>query len=104
VNLRYGDFDGALRDAPALMAFGPASIETIDGTVLGLARRDGGWHEVREFFPDDPEGPAQAVNLIELAGHDAGEVEAALGGSSTRSPPRARSAGAAATPSPAART
>ena len=78
VNLRYGDFDGALRDAPALMAFSPASIETVDGTVLGLARRDIVWHEVRQFFPDDPGGPAQAVNLIEFVGQEAAEVEEPL--------------------------
>ena len=78
VNLRYGDFDGALRDAPALMAFGAASIETVDGTVLGLARKDIVWHEVRQFFPDDPEGPAKAVNLIEFVGHDAAAVEEPL--------------------------
>ena len=78
VSLRYGDFDGALRDAPALMALHPSSIETIDGTVLALARQDIVWHEVRAFFPDDPEGPAQAVNLIEFVGHTASEVEEPL--------------------------
>jgi Fe-S oxidoreductase len=78
VNLRYGDFDGALRDAPALMAFGASSIETVDGTVLGLAREDIVWHEVREFFPDDEEGPAQAVNLVEFVGDSAEEVEQPL--------------------------
>ena len=35
-----------------------ASIETVDSTVLALARNDIVWHEVRGFFPDDPEGPA----------------------------------------------
>lgn len=71
VNLRYAEFDGALRDAPALMRFSPSSIETVDGTVLGLARKDISWHEVRQFFPDDVEGPAQGVNLIELVGEEA---------------------------------
>jgi FAD/FMN-containing dehydrogenase/Fe-S oxidoreductase len=75
VCLRYGDFDGALRDAPALMAFGATSIETVDGTVLGLARKDAIWAEVRPFFPDDPEGPAQAVNLVEFTGHAPAEVD-----------------------------
>ncbi len=78
VCLRYGNFDGALRDAPALMGFAPSSIETVDGTVLDLARKDIVWHEVRAFFPDDPEGPAQAVNLIELVGQTPEEVEEPL--------------------------
>ncbi|HEX8908910.1 MAG TPA: FAD-binding and (Fe-S)-binding domain-containing protein [Anaeromyxobacteraceae bacterium] len=78
VNLRYGDFDGALRDAPALMTFRPSSIETVDGTVLGLARQDVVWPEVKPFFPDDPEGPAQAVNLVEFVGHAPEDVEEPL--------------------------
>jgi len=78
VNLRYGDFDGALRDAPALMAYRPTSIETVDGTVLSLARQDIIWHEVRQFFPNDPEGSAQAVNLIEFVGQTFEEVEEPL--------------------------
>lgn len=77
VNLRYAEFDGALRDAPALMRFAPSSIETVDGTVLALARRDAIWHEVRQFFPDDAEGPPQAVNLIEFVGDEA-DVEERL--------------------------
>lgn len=75
VTLRYAEFDGALRDAPALMRFAPSSIETMDGTVLGLARKDVLWHEVRQFFPDDTDGPAQGVNLIELVGEEAAVEE-----------------------------
>ncbi len=51
VALSYVDFDAALRDAQALMPFGAASVETIDSTVLGLARKDPIWAEVRAFFP-----------------------------------------------------
>ncbi len=79
VNLRYGELDGALRDAAALMGFGPTSIEVVDGTVLRLAREDVVWHDVSRFFPADPEGPAQAVNIVEFAGQDAALVEAAVG-------------------------
>jgi FAD/FMN-containing dehydrogenase len=60
VNLRYGSFDAALRDAQALMAFGPASIETVDSKVLALAQEDIVWDGVREFFPDDASGPGPA--------------------------------------------
>ena len=60
------------------MEHGPASIETIDGTVLALARNDIVWHEVRDFFPDDAEGPAQAVNIIEFVGHTEAEVREPL--------------------------
>ncbi len=40
VALSYVDFDAALRDARALLPFGAASVETIDSTVLALARKD----------------------------------------------------------------
>ena len=79
INIRYDSFDAALRDARALVAVQAASIETVDSRVLGLARNDIVWHEVQEFFPDDPEGPAAGVNLVELLADDADELEAQLG-------------------------
>lgn len=74
VNVRYDSFDAALRDARALVAVQAASIETIDSRVLGLARQDIVWHEVQEFFPDDPEGPAEGINLVELLADDADDL------------------------------
>ncbi len=80
VALSYVDFDAALRDAQALLPFGAASVETIDSTVLALARQDPIWAEVRAFFPEDPAGrPVDGINLVEFVGDDAGDVEAALG-------------------------
>ena len=78
INIRYDSFDAALRDARALVAMQAASIETVDSRVLALARNDIVWHEVREFFPDDPEGPADGVNLVELLADDADDLEAQL--------------------------
>ena len=79
INIRYDSFDAALRDARALVAMQAASIETVDSRVLALARDDIVWHEVREFFPDDPEGPAAGVNLVELLADEAHELETQLG-------------------------
>ncbi|WP_377810228.1 FAD-binding and (Fe-S)-binding domain-containing protein [Azospirillum sp. A29] len=78
VNLRYGSFDAALRDAQTLIGFKPASIETVDSKVLGLAQDDIIWDSVRVFFPDDDGQRASGVNLIEFVGDTADEVEAAL--------------------------
>ena len=79
VALSYVDFDAALRDARALLPFGAASVETIDSTVLALARNDPGWAGVRAFFPDDPAGRrVDGINLVELVGDDPQTVEAAL--------------------------
>lgn len=77
VNVRYASFDAALRDAPALMTLGAASIETVDSKVLGLARQDIVWHGVREFFPDD-DTPAQGINLVEFLAGSEEELERTL--------------------------
>ncbi|MDQ4061292.1 MAG: FAD-binding oxidoreductase, partial [Pseudomonadota bacterium] len=78
INIRYDSFDAALRDARALVAVQAASIETVDSKVLALARNDIVWQEVRDFFPDDPGGPAEGVNLVELLADDADGLEAQL--------------------------
>ncbi|WP_027283111.1 D-2-hydroxyglutarate dehydrogenase YdiJ [Roseomonas gilardii] len=78
VNLRYDSFDAALRDAGALMAFGAASIETVDSKVLGLARNDIVWEGVREFFPPDPGREAAGILLVEFVGDTEEAVEAPL--------------------------
>ena len=54
VNVRYTSFMDALRDANALMAHKPLSIETVDSKVLMLAMKDIVWHSVAEYFPADP--------------------------------------------------
>lgn len=78
VNMRYDSFDAALRDAQALMALGPASIETIDSKVLALAQNDLVWGGVSRFLPADDDVPVQGVNLIEFVAHSQGEIDAAL--------------------------
>ncbi len=71
VNVRYANFEAALRDANALMALKPLSIETVDSKVLGLAQNDIIWHSVAEYFPDNADGtPTLGINLIEFAGND----------------------------------
>lgn len=54
VNVRYAGFMDALRDAKALMAHKPLSIETVDSKVLMLAMQDIVWHGVAEIFPRGP--------------------------------------------------
>lgn len=78
LNIRYATFDAALRDAGPLMRLQAASSETIDGTVLGLARQDPIWLKVAEFFPDDPEGPAKGVNIVELIAESESHLETQL--------------------------
>ena len=70
VNLRYASFMDALRDAQALMAHKPLSIETVDSKVLTLARRDIVWQGIAEYFPTDDAQEAMGINLVEFAGDD----------------------------------
>lgn len=70
VNVRYAGFMEALRDAKALMAMKPLSIETVDSKVLMLAMNDIVWHGVAEYFPEDPARPTLGINLIEFSADD----------------------------------
>lgn len=76
VNVRYAGFMDALRDARALMALQPLSIETVDSRVLLLAMQDFVWNSVAEYFPQDAQRPTLGINLIEFSGDDAEEVDA----------------------------
>jgi len=75
VNVRYGSFDAALRDAQELIRFGAASIETVDSRVLGLAQNDVVWDQVRQYFPEDDGQRATGVNLVEFVGDSELDVE-----------------------------
>ncbi|MGE1172655.1 FAD-binding and (Fe-S)-binding domain-containing protein [Pseudomonas sp. BW7P1] len=75
VNIRYSGFMDALRDARALMALKPLSIETVDSKVLLLAMQDIVWHGVAEYFPENPERPTLGINLVEFCGDDPEELQ-----------------------------
>ncbi|MCP8894939.1 FAD-binding oxidoreductase [Shinella daejeonensis] len=66
VNIRYDNFDAALEDARNLVALNVASVETIDETVLRLAKSDIVWPRIAAFFPDDANGPANGINIAEI--------------------------------------
>jgi len=78
VNVRYGSFDAALRDAKDLIRFGPASIETVDSKVLGLAQEDVVWESVQQYFPEDEGQRATGVNLVEFVGDIEMDVETSV--------------------------
>ena len=77
-NIRYGSFDAALRDARILMQLEAASSETLDATVLSLAGGDPVWAAVASYFPDDSEGPARGVNVVEFLADDARALESTI--------------------------
>ncbi|MCV6587757.1 MAG: FAD-binding oxidoreductase [Marinobacterium sp.] len=71
VNIKYDSFEASLRDAKALMDWGPTSIETIDSKVLNLAMGDIIWDTVADYFPQsDDEPEISGINLVEYTSDD----------------------------------
>lgn len=77
VNVFYDSFETSLRDARALMAQAPTSIETVDDTVLELAQQDSIWVQVADYFPAQA-GLIAGVNLVEYTADDDAELEQKL--------------------------
>lgn len=70
VNINYDSFDSALRSAGLLLEADALSVETVDSTVLKLARADVLWTEVSDDI-DDSDNPAiLGLNLVEFADSD----------------------------------
>ncbi|WP_018238698.1 FAD-binding and (Fe-S)-binding domain-containing protein [Ensifer sp. BR816] len=70
INIRYDDFDAALRDARFLVELKVASVETIDAKVLSLARNDIVWESIARFFADERAGHVAGINIVELLADD----------------------------------
>lgn len=73
--LRYPSFDDALAGSAWLVATDPGSVETIDETVLQLAKGDVIYDQVREFLRDEPGVETRAINLVEYTSDDPAEVQ-----------------------------
>jgi FAD/FMN-containing dehydrogenase/Fe-S oxidoreductase len=71
--LKYNSFDEALR-AKELTTIQPLVIETIDSKLLSLARQDMIYHHLKNILDSDNVFP-EAINLVEFAGDDAGELD-----------------------------
>ncbi|ANL31563.1 FAD/FMN-containing dehydrogenase protein (plasmid) [Rhizobium phaseoli] len=78
INIRYEDFNTALEDARNLVALKVASVETVDETVLGLAKSDIVWTGIARFFPDDPGSATSGINIAEVLADDEEELERKL--------------------------
>ncbi len=77
VNVFYDSFESSLRDAQSLMAAKPTSIETIDSTVLNLAKGDIVWHSVSDFFTTD-QGDIAGINLVEYTAETESDLQAGV--------------------------
>ena len=63
--IHYACFDDALKASRFLLTFNPAAIETIDETILALAKQDEIYSRVKDFIAD-----AKAINLVEFLAED----------------------------------
>ena len=73
---KYLSFDDSLRAANILVQADPAAIETVDDTIVNLARRDVVWDRVGKFFSQPGDDQVKSINLIEFAGNDVEAVKA----------------------------
>jgi FAD/FMN-containing dehydrogenase len=78
--LHYSSFDAALASAQWLVATEPGSVETIDETVLTLAKGDVIYDQVRDFLGDSGVQATRAINLVEYSGHDEADVKTKVDG------------------------
>lgn len=75
IAIRYATFDDALRAAEVLVAADPGAIETVDDTIVNLAKKDAIWDKVSHLLREE-EGapPTAAVNLVEFSGTNQDQV------------------------------
>ncbi|MDJ0582903.1 FAD-binding and (Fe-S)-binding domain-containing protein [Crocosphaera sp.] len=68
--IHYQNFDAALKNATQLLNYAPVAIETVDETILELAKNDPIFEEVKNLI-----GSAQAINLVEFMGNNNQDIE-----------------------------
>ncbi|TEW53715.1 FAD-binding oxidoreductase [Psychromonas sp. RZ22] len=69
-NIKYDSFQSALQNAPFLVEANALSVETVDSTVLNLAKEDIVWHSVKELITDVPGQVLDGINIVEFAEAD----------------------------------
>lgn len=68
--IRYREFDDALRAAAELVETNPGAIETVDDTIVSLAKSDVIWNAVAHLLEAPLEPELRAVNLVEFEASD----------------------------------
>ena len=69
-NIKYDSFQSALQNAPFLVKANALSVETVDSTVLNLAKKDIVWHSVKDLISDVPGQLLDGINIVEFAESD----------------------------------
>lgn len=74
VLIKYDQFADALKGAEELVSYAPHAIETIDDTIIDLAKKDILWHQVEAFFKGPHDERLKAINLVEFSGDSQEEL------------------------------
>jgi len=69
-NVKYNSFQSALKNATFLVKAKALSVETVDSTVLNLAKEDIIWHSVSELIADIPNQVIDGINIVEFVEED----------------------------------
>ncbi|MFC0178809.1 D-2-hydroxyglutarate dehydrogenase YdiJ [Thorsellia kenyensis] len=76
ININYDSFDSALRAAPVMLKANALSVETIDSSVLNLAKEDIVWSTVNNLVSAlDDTDKIQGLNMVEYASDDEALIE-----------------------------
>ncbi|WP_395342876.1 FAD-binding and (Fe-S)-binding domain-containing protein [Ningiella sp. W23] len=78
VNVKYNNFESALRHAPSMIAANATSVETVDSRVLDLARSDIIWHSVSDLIKDVPNTVMDGLNMVEYNSDDLDDIESKI--------------------------
>lgn len=78
VNIKYDDFESALRHAPSMIEAKATSVETVDSKVLNLARADIVWHSVSSLIADVPNKTMNGLNMVEYNSESESEITAKI--------------------------
>ncbi len=84
VNVKYNLFESALRHAPSMIAANATSVETVDSTVLNMARADIIWHSVSNLITDVENKTMLGLNMVEYNSDDKEEIEQKIASLSER--------------------
>lgn len=75
INIKYDEFESALRHAPSMIAAQATSVETVDSKVLNLARADIVWHSVSSLISDVPNKQVEGLNMVEYNSDQKDEID-----------------------------
>ncbi len=78
VNIKYDSFESALRHAPRMVAAKATSVETVDSTVLNLAKTDIIWHSIADLITDVPNKTLLGLNMVEYNSNNESEIKARI--------------------------